>query len=335
MNEPVLDRLAGEPRLTLGKRLIRARKARGWTLGYVASQLHLPESTIEFLESDDYTQLPAEVYIKGYLRNYARLLRIPADEILQGYVDQRHRPEPSADSFGTPRAKTPSSRTRRPVSVRVDVREAHPVPEAGEKPRAHSAAMGWATLALIAALSSTWWWPEGGHPWTDLVGSISSAISSSLSPGAPTGTDPRKARPAAVPQTEQASSQRQNPLSDPTSHPDASLQGAPIEGERSVADVASREPTETPVPYEPGVDTLTLRFEGDSWATAIDAEGKRLIHQTGVAGTTKILRGKAPFNLTIGRLANVSIEFNGQSVALPNARNRATERFTVPLKSRD
>ncbi len=67
----------------------------------------------------------------------------------------------------------------------------------------------------------------------------------------------------------------------------------------------------------------------------VDADGTRLLHQIGLKGATKSLTGKAPFSLTIGRIADVSIEFNGQPFEFPDAKKRATERFSIPLSPKD
>ncbi len=80
-----------------------------------------------------------------------------------------------------------------------------------------------------------------------------------------------------------------------------------------------------------GDDVLILNFRGESWATVFDASGNRLMNQTGPKGSTKTLKGKAPFKLTIGRISEVTITMNGTIYALPNAEKRATERFSVPF----
>src|ERR1700722_14689819 len=65
-----------------GLQLARAREKKGYSQEYVAGKLHLRVRIIELLEADDYDQLPEAVFIKGYLRAYAKLLGFQSDPLL-------------------------------------------------------------------------------------------------------------------------------------------------------------------------------------------------------------------------------------------------------------
>jgi cytoskeleton protein RodZ len=68
---------------TPGLQLARIREKKGFTKEYVAVKLHLRVRVIELLESDDYENLPEPVFIKGYLRAYAKLLGVHPDPYLE------------------------------------------------------------------------------------------------------------------------------------------------------------------------------------------------------------------------------------------------------------
>lgn len=68
-----------------GAQLAIQRMALNYSLEYVASKLHLRVRIIELLEADDYDHMPEPVFIKGYLRAYAKLLGIPADPLLKTF----------------------------------------------------------------------------------------------------------------------------------------------------------------------------------------------------------------------------------------------------------
>jgi hypothetical protein len=55
-----------------------------------------------------------------------------------------------------------------------------------------------------------------------------------------------------------------------------------------------------------------LRFEDESWAQVTDAEGRRLVFETGGKGSTKTIQGKPPFRVVLGRPSAVKVEYNGQ-----------------------
>jgi len=61
---------------TTGERLRYARELRGLTQFEVAKALCLNTRIIEALESDNFAELSSPVFIKGYIRNYANLLRV-------------------------------------------------------------------------------------------------------------------------------------------------------------------------------------------------------------------------------------------------------------------
>ena len=66
--------------------LLRAGRERaGMTIEQVAEKLHLLQSVVNQLEKDCYDRIRGETFVRGYMRNYARLLGIDADEVLVRY----------------------------------------------------------------------------------------------------------------------------------------------------------------------------------------------------------------------------------------------------------
>lgn len=64
-----------------GKRLSEARDEKGMSVADVAQALHMSTAYVKALEADDYERLPEPAFVKGYLRNYARLVGLPGDDI--------------------------------------------------------------------------------------------------------------------------------------------------------------------------------------------------------------------------------------------------------------
>ena len=77
---------AMEPVVAPGKRLRAAREARNLTTVQVAQQLKLKNAYIEALEEDDYQRLPSLLYVRGYLKCYARLLGLPEQEVTAAFA---------------------------------------------------------------------------------------------------------------------------------------------------------------------------------------------------------------------------------------------------------
>lgn len=70
---------------TPGIRLRQARKQAGFSQEKIAKHLHLRLSVVEAIENDQYDQIEELVFIRGYLRAYANLLNLSADEIIYAF----------------------------------------------------------------------------------------------------------------------------------------------------------------------------------------------------------------------------------------------------------
>jgi cytoskeleton protein RodZ len=65
-----------------GAKLAAYRNERGWTVEQVASQLNLAPRQIVALESDNYAALPGMPIARGFIRAYAKLLKVDALPLL-------------------------------------------------------------------------------------------------------------------------------------------------------------------------------------------------------------------------------------------------------------
>ena len=70
---------------TPGLMLKREREARGLPIPELARITRISESSLEAIENNAFDALPAEIFVRGFLRNYARQLSISTDEIIQAY----------------------------------------------------------------------------------------------------------------------------------------------------------------------------------------------------------------------------------------------------------
>ncbi len=71
-----------------GKRLKIARESKGMDVTQAAEQLHLSRAMVNALEAEDYDKLPARVFVRGYYKNYARLMELPTAAILREFDDR-------------------------------------------------------------------------------------------------------------------------------------------------------------------------------------------------------------------------------------------------------
>jgi len=83
-----------------GLSLRQAREARNLSVADVKSALRFREGIVEALECDDYNGLPAPIFVKGYLRSYARLVGVGEGPVLAQYQAQGpSEPPPLAPTF--------------------------------------------------------------------------------------------------------------------------------------------------------------------------------------------------------------------------------------------
>jgi cytoskeleton protein RodZ len=67
---------------TAGGELRAARVAAGLDIDVIAQQLKLAPRQVQALEDDDYAKLPGRTFVRGFVRNYARLLQLDPDDVV-------------------------------------------------------------------------------------------------------------------------------------------------------------------------------------------------------------------------------------------------------------
>lgn len=73
----------------IGALLHQKREAMGWTIEAVADHLKIRPSILKNLEEENYAELPGQVYLLGFLKNYAAFLGLDAEKILQDFSQKK------------------------------------------------------------------------------------------------------------------------------------------------------------------------------------------------------------------------------------------------------
>src|SRR3954466_14787331 len=74
---------------TVGTFLRQLREAKSLSVEEVSRATRVPVSSVERIESDRFDELPGEVFVRGFLKSYARALGIPGDDVLGRYMASR------------------------------------------------------------------------------------------------------------------------------------------------------------------------------------------------------------------------------------------------------
>ena len=68
-----------------GPHLRQCRERSGLTLGQLSRETRIPEAMLEALESERLDKLPPHTYVRGFIRAYARAVRMKETEPLDRY----------------------------------------------------------------------------------------------------------------------------------------------------------------------------------------------------------------------------------------------------------
>ena len=140
----------------VGAQLQQARKDKGLSHAEIQARLNIAHHHIVALEAGDYQRLPAEIFVRGYLKNYAALVGLSVDELLADY----------ADEIG-----------------RADNGSLQPSPWKVYLQRTPQQWPSYLVLALVFTLPMTWWssQPEGPEqPQVELAGQATDLLAPAL-----------------------------------------------------------------------------------------------------------------------------------------------------------
>ncbi len=73
----------------VGELLRKRREELGRDLREIAEILKIRYDYLKAIEDEAFEKLPAEVYIRGYIREYARVLNLDPETLLKAYIQQR------------------------------------------------------------------------------------------------------------------------------------------------------------------------------------------------------------------------------------------------------
>lgn len=137
---------APAPAPSVGSILRTAREARNLAVADVAKSLKLSARQIEALEAGDWSRLPGMTFVRGFARNYARLLQIDASVVLAALDAEK----PAAE----------------PVKLALPPSEGATLPQAGRPERRDLVVVLTGVLLVVAALAVYFLMPQGfqGEP---------------------------------------------------------------------------------------------------------------------------------------------------------------------------
>ncbi|WP_456432425.1 helix-turn-helix domain-containing protein [Thermosulfuriphilus sp.] len=78
---------------TFGEYLRRERELRGISLETIAEETKISVSILAAIEAEDWKKLPAQVFVRGFIRNYAQVIGLDPNEVILRYETMANPPK--------------------------------------------------------------------------------------------------------------------------------------------------------------------------------------------------------------------------------------------------
>ena len=102
---------------TLGQYLREAREAMDVDLRDAAHETRISVNYLKALEEEDFSKLPGEVFVKGFLKSYGRFLQLEESEVLKRYADLK--PDAATLSAPPPEARKAPVISKKVKSIKI------------------------------------------------------------------------------------------------------------------------------------------------------------------------------------------------------------------------
>ncbi|HCD13711.1 MULTISPECIES: RodZ domain-containing protein [Shewanella] len=280
---------------TLGSLLKSAREQKGITIEDAATRLHLRPCIVADIEADCFSNIDSSTYVRGYVKNYARILGVDKETINACLARQVPKvTEPAMQSFSRKTSRQATDSRLMLVTYLI----------------------GFLLLALLVV-----WWLQ------------KPSVVSDVDFSKPTAEEVQQAREfeSRQAQIEETELPSETSTETPAAEVDKSLVEDNNTDEASSGVVNEDvDMTEQPLPTEATQASVGIELDGDCWIKLTDANGKTLIDGLRSSGQSINVQGKAPFKLVLGAPQTVSLTFNGQAVSLADFPSGRVARLTLP-----
>ena len=307
-----------------GDRLQAARNGMGLSIEDVATRMHLSITILESIEENNFDDITAPIFVKGYLRAYARIVSLDEDEMIQQYQNYYSEEDP-------------------PISSTSNL-----APEISSD----DARIKWTTYLVIIGLLgllAVWWWNQYQIK-TDVV-SLDADQTSTMQQSeivSDTTTDGIEATigttvdtveeinvltaPVEDQETLTAVVEAQESVSPVAEEPEVEAVAEQVEAEeQQVVEVAVDEAAveETLGAAPAGTNQLKIIVHAETWIDVKDAGGDQLVRDLVRADQTLNLTGKAPFAVFLGNGHGVELIYDDQTIDISD---RIRDNNTAKLK---
>ncbi|KFZ38139.1 hypothetical protein HR45_06445 [Shewanella mangrovi] len=290
----------------LGAVLKAARETKKLSVAEVATRLHLRVAVVEEIEQDDFSNISSATYVRGYVRNYARL--VEADHAL---VEQ-------CLAHQVPTVTPPSMQS---FSRKTSIKK-------------RETRWMWLTYLIVLislALAVWWWWQKPAsvdeHLSEPTIEELQTPVEQT-----PASNDTQTTPPAAEPQVEEPPSNTDNSQvsADDADVPNASEQAGATSVAPAISDTNETESSAAETASHASSVALELSLAGDCWLQITDGQGQVLADGLKNAGRHIQVAGIPPIKVVLGAPESVTMTYNGAQVSLDKYPAGRVARLTLP-----
>ncbi|XOZ34349.1 RodZ domain-containing protein [Halomonadaceae bacterium KBTZ08] len=286
----------------VGEQLRAARERHGMERQDVADQLHLRPSIIQAIEESDYEDMPVDLFLKGYVRSYARLTDQDGDDLVARLDSELE-----------------------PYRQREEHKELSPT-EIIHQRKVRRRRIGVALITTIMVLVLGWLVYQYG-PWvfdsagdvvdtTSEAGETSTATESSDELGAESTSEPDTASAEQAGTDGVAADQEATAGTATEAQPGLSGPIETVDTPATEAGVTESRSDTTPAPNN-GEASLLITFDGACWVEVVDGNGERVVVTLAQKGDRVDYEGPEPFEVLLGNVDAVAgVRFRGDPVDL-------------------
>jgi cytoskeleton protein RodZ len=329
-----------------GQVLAAQREAMGWSVEQVADQLKLAVRQVIALEAGDYASLPSPAVTRGFVRAYAKLVKVdPAPLVAQ--IAMETEPAPDTSAVTANRRPTPTSFSQSRF------------PSHGKRSTLPLGMIAGAVVVVVAAAAAAWHFgfvPGSQHaetgstvatPATTGAGNGAatetangSAVETLQNPAVPLISVPGPSASASAPATAPATSAAPGPVvnvpgttatgAPPTTIPAAPAAAPGATSSATPAPAAAAATPAAPAPAATGANALVLNVREDSWIEVRPAKGGApLFSRLVKGGSTETVSVDQPVRVTVGNPTGVTATLRGTAVALPPVPGKTLSRVNL------
>jgi cytoskeleton protein RodZ len=292
--------------------LAMRRQQFNWTVEQVASQLNLAPRQIHAMETDNYDALPGMAVARGFIRSYAKLLKLDSAPLLAQIAR-----EPSTADEAIPLRRAIPTTTFTPHRAAVRGRQ--------RGPGKLILAGGIVVLAAAAAALLV-------SQRDKLSQLMPSSISARLGAAASSGETASASQPDRVLDTDVAPPLTQSQARPVVTAPAGMTPelSAPAAAPAATAPMVSAAPAATPAAVAPvSSNSLVLNLKQDSWIEVKRADNSTVVARVMRAGSSETFDLSAPLSLTVGNVRGVEAKVRGEPLNLAAGTRNNVARVTV------